>query len=85
MQSLRGNLTDEAAAFSVDIEGTLDDADGTPRGEFEFADNDAVMQGFLEGKTFILNPEGAGPVSVKLGSVSTGDNPGHSRAEFSGA
>ena len=85
MQPLRGILTDEAGGFSVEVEGSIASAEGEGvQGEFAFPDSDAVMEGFLEGKTFILNPEGEGPVPIKLESVSTGEKDGFSTAEFAG-
>ena len=52
MQPFRGILTDETGGFSVDVEGSIAES----QGEFEFPDSDAVMEAFMEGKTFILNP-----------------------------
>jgi hypothetical protein len=75
-------LTDPTGEASVEVEGTIADP-GASRGEFTFTDSDAVLQGALEGKTFRLSIDDGTQLDVRLESVSAGDTPGTSHAEFS--
>lgn len=84
MSLLRGTLTDPVGETSVEVEGSIEapDAAGSRKGEFEFPDSDAVMQGVLEGKTFRLSADDGSQLEVRLGSVSVAGKSGYSRAEF---
>jgi hypothetical protein len=87
MQPFRGTLTEEAGEASVDVEGSIespDEAAGARRGAFEFPDSEAVMQSFLDGKTFLLSTDDGVRLGVRLDSVESSARPGFSRAEFSG-
>jgi hypothetical protein len=83
MPALRGTLTDPAGEVSVEVEGSIEPPGGGARkGEFEFQDSDAVIQGALEGKTFHLSADDGSQLDVRLESVSTSGRSGFSRAEF---
>ena len=80
---LRGQLADPAGGASVSVVGTISDpGDVHASGEFEFADNDSILQGVLEGKTFHLTADDGGEHDVMINSVNPGAQAGTSRAAF---
>ncbi|MGE3820545.1 MAG: hypothetical protein AB7I30_14120 [Isosphaeraceae bacterium] len=82
MATLRGVLTDQVGEVSVDVEGTLDGAEGGSTGMFEFPDLAAVMEGVMNGQTFTLSTDDGQQLSIKIDNVTQGTASGTSRAEF---
>jgi hypothetical protein len=86
MQPFRATLTDDAGQAIAEIEGSInspDETQGPRRGEFEFQETDAFMQGMLEQKTFRLELDDGNRLTIRLVSVSVAARPGRSRVEFS--
>jgi hypothetical protein len=81
MQSFQGTLTDPGGS-SVDVAGSIDTS-AAPHGDFEFADSDAIMQSFMEQKTFVLKTSDGKKLQIQLDSVTVSDRSGYSHAEFS--
>jgi hypothetical protein len=86
MQPFRATLTDDSGEAIAAVEGSIDSPEGSqgPRkGEFEFQETDAFMQGVLEEKTFRLDLDDGNRLTIRVGSVSAMAEPGSSRVEFS--
>ncbi len=86
MQPFRATLKDDAGEAIADVEGSIDssqDAQGSRKGEFEFQETDAFMQGVLEQKTFRLELDDGNRLTIRVGSVSAIAAPGSSRVEVS--
>jgi hypothetical protein len=86
MQPFRASLTDDAGQALGDIEGSIQspgEAQGPRKGEFEFPETDAFMQGVLDAKAFRLKVDDGSQLTIRVDSVSTITRPGYSRVEFS--
>jgi hypothetical protein len=81
MAAMRGTLTDPMGGASIAVEGKIDGSTG----ELEFADNEAILQGVLEGRTFHLTTDDGTELDIAIASVSPGSRAGSSRGAFSQA
>jgi hypothetical protein len=79
-------LTDDAGQAIADVEGSIDSPEATQgprRGEFEFQETDAFMQGVFDKKTFSLELADGKRLTIRVGSVSAMTGPSSSKVEFS--
>jgi hypothetical protein len=85
MKPFRAKLTDDAGQEIANVEGSIqsvEEADGSRHGEFEFEAEGEFMQAVLDGKPFRLLTDDGGQLSVHVDAASTTAKPGITKVEF---
>jgi hypothetical protein len=87
MQDFHGTLSDATGRPLGAVEGTFYSApaaDGPAAGEFEIAEDGALLQAALEGKPFTLAVDGRS-FTIRIESAEAGSAEGTTRAKFATA
>ena len=86
MQPFRATLIDDDSQAIADVEGSIQSAEeinGPRRGRFELHEHESFTQGILDQKTFHLQLDDGGELTIRVDSASTTSKPGYSLVEFS--
>jgi hypothetical protein len=86
MQPFRATLIDDDSHAIADVEGSIqspDETDGPRRGKFELQEDQSLMQGILDQKTYHLQLEDGSELTIRVDSAATTSKPGYSLVEFS--